>query len=71
MRNPTTVDVVRLFMREIGRTAKTPAQVFFTGGVTAIHPAPGVGLEPTILAALQWALPNLLGGRDSNPQPID
>lgn len=36
MRKLTTVDIVETLMKELGRAAKAPAQVFFTGGVTAI-----------------------------------
>lgn len=36
MRSPTTVAVLQRFMRELGRTTRSPANVYFTGGVTAI-----------------------------------
>lgn len=36
MRELTTVEQVERFMRALGRAARQPASVFFTGGVTAV-----------------------------------
>src|SRR6187455_28857 len=36
VRSEVTKEKVRNFMTELGRTAKTPGRVFFTGGVSAV-----------------------------------
>ena len=36
MRDLTTADAVRAFMVEVGRLARRPVNVYFTGGVTAV-----------------------------------